>query len=89
MNVCVKISKKIYSMSFGNRQIDTVQLVTDDFLRNKGLKKGAKMYEKYRKNKGKEWIIVKQLKTLSGIPLSDRLKSILFYVTKICIFLQK
>jgi hypothetical protein len=41
-------------MSFGNCQIDTVQLFRDDWMQNNKVKKGNKMYRKYRENKEKE-----------------------------------
>jgi hypothetical protein len=47
------------------------------------------MYEKYRKNKEKEWIILKQLKTPSVIPISDRSKPFFLNDTKISKVLKK
>jgi hypothetical protein len=49
-------------MSFGDWQIDTVQLFTDDWMQNNKVKKGNKMYEKYSENKEKEGKCLEQLK---------------------------
>jgi hypothetical protein len=58
----VKICERNRLISLGDCQIDTVQLFTDDWMQNNELKKGNKMYEKYRENKEKEEICLKQLK---------------------------
>jgi hypothetical protein len=59
----VKICEKNQVMSFGNCQIDTVQLFTNDWMQNNKIKKGNKMYEKYRENKEKEGKCLEQLKS--------------------------
>jgi hypothetical protein len=59
----VKICESNRLVSFGNSQIDTVQLVTDDWMQNNKVKKGDKMYEKYSENKEKEWKCLEQLKS--------------------------
>jgi hypothetical protein len=59
----VKICKRNRLMSFGNSQIDMVQLFTDDWMQNNKIKKGNKMYEKYRANKEKEEKCLEQLKS--------------------------
>jgi hypothetical protein len=59
----VKICKRNRLMSFGNSQIDMVQLFTDDWAQNNTLKRGNKMYEKYRENKEKEEKCLEQLKS--------------------------
>jgi hypothetical protein len=43
--------------------MDTVQLFTDDWAQNNKVKKGNKMYEKYRENKEKEGKCLEQLKS--------------------------
>jgi hypothetical protein len=58
----VKICERNRTMSFGDWQIDTVQLFTDDWMQNNEVKKSNKMYEKYRKNKEKEGKCLEQLK---------------------------
>jgi ABC-type transport system involved in Fe-S cluster assembly fused permease/ATPase subunit len=58
----VKICESKRLMSFGNYQINTVQLFTNDWIQNNELKKGNKMYEKHKKNKEKEGKCLEQLK---------------------------
>jgi hypothetical protein len=58
----VKICESNQVMSFGNSQIDTIQLFTDNWMQNNKVKKGDKMYEKYRENKEKEEKCLEQLK---------------------------
>jgi hypothetical protein len=58
----VKICESKHPMSLGNSQIDTVQLFTDDWVQNNTLKRGNKMYKKYRENKEKEGKCLEQLK---------------------------
>jgi hypothetical protein len=62
MTDCVKICESNWPTSFGNYQIYTIQLFTDNWMQNNKLKKGDKMYEKYRENKEKERKCLEQLK---------------------------
>jgi hypothetical protein len=76
-------------MCFGNQQIGKNQLFSNDWMQNYEIKKGNKMYGKYRKNKKKERDVLKQLQTLSVIPISDRPKLSRFNVPKVNNLLHK
>jgi hypothetical protein len=79
----MQIKDRNSQVSFGNCQIDTVQLFSNDWLQNHEIKKGNKMYGKYRENKKKEKDFLKRLKTLSVIRISDRSKPSRFSGAKI------
>jgi hypothetical protein len=88
MEVCMQIKDRNSQVSFGNYQIDTVQLFSNDWLQNHEIKKGNKMYGKYKENKKKEKDFLKRLKTLSVIRISDRSKPSRFSNAKISEFLK-
>jgi hypothetical protein len=83
MKVCMQIKDRNNNMSFGNQQVNKIQLFTEDWIQNNKKKRGDKMSKKYKENKEKEGEFLKRLKTLSVIHISDRLKLSRFSDAKI------
>jgi hypothetical protein len=83
MNGFVQRKDRNIQEGFGHQQVSKFQLFTDDWLQNHAIKKGNKVYGKYRENKKKEKDFLKRLKTLSVIRISDRSKPSRFSGAKI------
>jgi hypothetical protein len=67
----MQIKNRNNKVRFGNQQVNTFQLFTDDWLQNNKVKKGNKMSKEYKENKEKEKMFLRKILTLSVTHISD------------------
>jgi hypothetical protein len=79
----MQIKDRNNKVSFGNQQVNTVQLFTDDWLKNNTVKRNKKVSIKYRENKEKERMFLRKILTLSVTYISDGHKAFRFNVPKV------